>query len=270
MHEQPAYMSLLGWRCEEECRYGCMWRTVEEIQLSDPRGEIPQFYGKWPFVRVLGIQEPASVLFSILNGLGHVVMIGVFRKRVPSHAKMYSVVHWLAAVSINAWFWSAVFHARDFSWTEKMDYFCATSLVVFQLFMFFTRSRFNGFEESAIFGTLLAVLFSTHVFYMAFVKFDYGYNMVANVTVGQLNAFCWLGFAFTNVQQRRYMWKIIATILSINCLLLLELGDFPPIWWTFDAHSLWHAGTVPVVPLCYSFFIDESLYLLREAEDTAV
>ncbi|XP_035689762.1 post-GPI attachment to proteins factor 3-like [Branchiostoma floridae] len=261
------YMSLLGWWCEEECKYGCMWRTVEQIQ-AEPRGEVPQFYGKWPFVRVLGIQEPASVLFSILNGLGHVVMIGVFRRRVPSHAKMNSVVHWLAVISINAWFWSAVFHTRDFSWTEKMDYFCATSLVVFQLFMWFTR--FGGFKESAMFGALLAALFSGHVYYLGFVKFDYGYNMMANVAVGQLNAFCWLGFAFKNVRQRRYMWKCIATILSINLLLLLELGDFPPIWWTFDAHSLWHAGTAPVVPLWYSFLIDENLYLLREAEEKDV
>ncbi|XP_066301993.1 post-GPI attachment to proteins factor 3-like isoform X2 [Branchiostoma lanceolatum] len=244
--QQPGYMVMLGWWCEEECKYGCMWRTVEQIQ-ADPWAAVPQFYGKWPFVRVLGIQEPASVLFSILNGLGHVVMIGVFRRKVPSHAKMYSVVHWLAI---------------------KMDYFCATSLVVFQLFMWFTR--FGGFKESAMFGALLAAVFSCHVYYLGFVKFDYGYNMMANVAVGQLNAFCWLGFAFKNVRQRRYMWKCIATILSINLLLLLELGDFPPIWWTFDAHSLWHAGTAPVVPLWYSFLIDESLYLLREAEEKDV
>ena len=32
---------------------------------------------------------------------------------------------------------------------------------------------------------------------------------------------------------------------------LLELTDFPPIFWIFDAHSLWHASTVPLTVLLY-------------------
>jgi len=32
---------------------------------------------------------------------------------------------------------------------------------------------------------------------------------------------------------------------------LLELADFPPIFWIFDAHSLWHASTVPLTVLLY-------------------
>jgi len=32
------------------------------------KGEpVQQYYGKWPFWRLLGMQEPASLLFSTLN-----------------------------------------------------------------------------------------------------------------------------------------------------------------------------------------------------------
>lgn len=42
-------------------------------------------------------------------------------------------------------------------------------------------------------------------------------------------------------------WFNILTVF----VTLLELADFPPIFWVFDAHSLWHASTVPLAPLLY-------------------
>lgn len=45
---QPKYFIILGWNCSEECKYNCMWNTVDylmnTLQLS--RLETPQFYGK--------------------------------------------------------------------------------------------------------------------------------------------------------------------------------------------------------------------------------
>ena len=37
-------------------------------------------------------------------------------------------------VCINAWFWSTVFHAKDSDITEKLDYFCAFSMVLFSFY----------------------------------------------------------------------------------------------------------------------------------------
>merc|ERR1712243_485383 len=50
-----------------------MWETVTEMKIR--HGQVPQFHGKWPFIRVLGIQEPASTLFSILNLLSNLYML---------------------------------------------------------------------------------------------------------------------------------------------------------------------------------------------------
>jgi hypothetical protein len=65
-----------------------MWRTVEAYA---PRGRVPQFHGKWPFLRLLGLQEPASVLASLLNLATNTAMVVWFTSRVPSQAAMYWV-----------------------------------------------------------------------------------------------------------------------------------------------------------------------------------
>jgi hypothetical protein len=40
----------------------------------------------------------------------------------------------------------------------------------------------------------------------------------------------------------------------------LELLDFPPIWRVFDAHSLWHMVTIPIVRMHWDFAIEDSIY----------
>jgi hypothetical protein len=46
---------------------------------------------------------------------------------------MYSVWLGYGLVSLNAWFWSTVFHTRDVDFTEKMDYFSAFTIVTYNM-----------------------------------------------------------------------------------------------------------------------------------------
>jgi hypothetical protein len=73
-----------------------------------------QFYGKWPFWRLGGIQEPASVAFSLGNAWVHYVGWRKVKMRVRDgmgvHLKGWILA--LAIVQMNTWFWSAVFHIR--------------------------------------------------------------------------------------------------------------------------------------------------------------
>jgi hypothetical protein len=74
-----------------------------------------QYYGKWPFWRYAGMQEPASVAFSIANLLMHVLGADWLRRGVhPAHPMRPFYLTW-AYVSVNAWVWSAVFHTRGAS-----------------------------------------------------------------------------------------------------------------------------------------------------------
>ena len=48
-----------------------------------------------------------------------------------------------------------------------------------------------------------------------------------------------------------YVYLIAWFNILTTFVTLLELADFPPIFWIFDAHSLWHASTVPLTLLLY-------------------
>ncbi|XP_057264579.1 post-GPI attachment to proteins factor 3-like, partial [Pezoporus wallicus] len=93
-----------------------MWLTV---RLYLQRGHrVPQFHGKWPFSRFLFFQEPASAFASFLNGLASFLMLLRYKATVPPASPMYPTCVAFAWVSLNAWFWSTVFHTRDTALTE--------------------------------------------------------------------------------------------------------------------------------------------------------
>jgi len=68
---------------------------------------------------------------------------------------------------------------------------------------------------------------------------------------GVLNAIGWAGWCIYVRHKQTYSWKGSTVIVLIGLCLSLELADFPPIAWVFDAHSLWHAGTAPLTLLWY-------------------
>ncbi|CAG12654.1 unnamed protein product, partial [Tetraodon nigroviridis] len=261
---QPQYMALTGWTCRDDCRYQCMWTTVGLYQAEGYR--VPQFHGKWPFARFLCFEEPASALASLLNGLACLLMLLRYRSAVPRQSPMY---HTINAFSL------------------KMDYFCATAVILYSIYLCCVRTL--GLRRpavSSIVGVFLILAFTSHVSYLTFVSFDYGYNMAANTSIGLVNLLWWLCWCWQNRGTLPYWWKCGLVVLLLHGLALLELLDFPPMLWVLDAHAVWHLSTIPVHFLFYrfveveerefatslnkwltsalsSFLIDDSLYLLN-------
>nr|XP_053632075.1 post-GPI attachment to proteins factor 3-like isoform X2 [Cherax quadricarinatus] len=253
---------ILQWTCDDECKYFCMWRTT---QIFIDRGmDIPQFFGKWPFARLWGMQEPAAVLFSVFNLLAHAVNLSQFCHTVPSNAPLFKMWFLHALICINAWVWSVVFHARDTPWTERLDYFCAFSMVLYSLFGLVIRMSGHQQQFLKEAAAVMGVLFFTyHVWYLTKGRFDYGYNMVVNVTVGILNGFGWIAWAVPRLKTRPYVRWCVYTVIGAMASMLLELGDFPPLFWALDAHALWHLATAPLPFMWYRFLESDCLYLLQ-------
>lgn len=97
-----------------------MHKTTEAFIAR--KWQVPQFHGKWPFVRFLGFQEPASVIFSALNFYAHWRGLTKFRQHARPDSPLYMHWHAFAFICLNAWTWSMVFHSRDFPFTELCDY----------------------------------------------------------------------------------------------------------------------------------------------------
>lgn len=132
---------------------------------------------------------------------------------------------------------------------------------------------------------ICALLYVCHVLYLSLApRFDYGYNIIANVIVGIVHNLIWVLFSvpFTPFQRypsrpnsrgfrvyppslygtpKRGEWRFTPAIIALLTTLAtsLELFDFPPWRRVIDAHSLWHLATAPVVALWYRFLIQDSL-----------
>ncbi|XP_013209605.1 post-GPI attachment to proteins factor 3 isoform X2 [Microtus ochrogaster] len=170
-------------------------------------------------------------------------------------------------VSLNAWFWSTVFHTRDTDLTEKMDYFCASAVILYSVYLCCVRTV--GLQHPSVasaFGVLLLLLLSAHISYLSLVRFDYGYNMMANVAIGLVNLTWWLAWCLRNRRRLPHTRRCVVVVLLLQALSLLELLDFPPLFWVLDAHAIWHISTIPLHILFFRFLEDDSLYLLKESE----
>jgi len=255
---------LLDWSCSQNCRYDCMWETVDVMQTR--HGLVPQFHGKWPFVRVLGVQEPASVLFSLLNLASNLFMLRWFIHTVPRRAPMWRPWLCYSLTAVNAWLWSSVFHTRDTPTTELLDYFSAFSTVLASLIV--CAVRLVGPSSWAAGSVTAAGLafFAQHVYSMAAVQFDYGYNMKVNVAVGVLNGLGWLGWCYWHRGAGPHIRLGVVAILWLSSAVLLELFDFPPWLWVVDSHAVWHAATAPLPLLWYRFAAGDTLQDLKSAE----
>ncbi|XP_023802452.1 post-GPI attachment to proteins factor 3 [Cyanistes caeruleus] len=103
----------------------------------------------------------------------------------------------------------------------------------------------------SIFRAFLLLFLAGHISYLSLVRFDYGYNLVANAAAGMLTVAWWLRWCLRQGRRLPHVWKCAAAVLLLQALALLELLDFPPLLWVLDAHALWHIGTIPLNVLFY-------------------
>ncbi|KAH8150304.1 uncharacterized protein LAJ45_05515 [Morchella importuna] len=255
----PLHLRLLLWSCPSECDYTCQHAvTASRYDAGQP---IEQFHGKWPFVRLLGIQEPFSVLFSILNGYAHYRGQQTIRRELPRNYPLVPYYRLFGLFGIVTWFWSTVFHMRDFVFTERMDYFAAGASVLYGLYLapvrVFRLYKPHHRRLLRVWTCVCVAAYVAHVYYLSFIKWDYGYNMAANVVVGILQNSLWTYFSIKNFSQKKSLWAagpgLIVTWLVMA--MSLELLDFPPLWGCIDAHSLWHAATVMPAVWWYKYLI---------------
>ncbi|KAH8100297.1 Per1-like protein [Cristinia sonorae] len=275
-------LRLTRWSCADDCGYFCMHKITDEAVREGSR--IHQYHGKWPFWRWVGIQEPASVIFSVMNLAVHVKGVRRLQRTVPEGHPMKGYYINLAFVSINAWIWSSVFHTRDLPATEALDYFSAAAAILYGLYYtvirlyhlypepnFMDPRRLSSKPRSNLWRGLCLILFIGHVSYLSILpRFNYTYNMIFNVVIGLLHNVLWLAYALPTGHIRRfldrapsyrpaYAYKGAVFVIATTLAMSLELLDFPP-WLRFiDAHALWHLATVPIAWYWYGFLEEDAL-----------
>ena len=217
-------LRITRWSCTDDCKYGCM-HEITDRDIQNGR-KVQQYHGKWPFWRLAGMQEPASVAFSLLNLWAHAQGTSKIWRKVPESHPMRSYYIVWSIISVNAWIWSSVFHTRgqwslsifqntqafspnniDLPITEKLDYFSAALAILYALY-YTTIRLFHFYPSPASRLTLASIPTKTwkrdllacvcllaylaHVSYLTLLpRFDYTYNMAFNLVIGFTHNVLW-------------------------------------------------------------------------------
>lgn len=261
--ELALHLRMLQWTVKQDCQYHCM-QAITNYAI-DHGLKIHQYHGKWPFHRLFGIQEPASVLFSILNGLMHFKYYKIIKRRVVDSYFLKKLYMGISVVGMNAWVWSTVFHTRDTSLTEKLDYFSAGLYILYGLYIAVIRIFYVRGTIAWIWTIVCSILYIAHVSYLSsLTRFDYGYNMTACIVIGSIQTNLWLVWSiaqytrYGKTERRPFAWMAGLSVVLVSCAMCLEIFDFPPLKGILDAHSLWHAATIPLAPLFYQFLLHDT------------
>ncbi|PHH61855.1 hypothetical protein CDD81_7783 [Ophiocordyceps australis] len=259
----PLGLRLLLWTCPSECDYTCQ-HIVTNARVAHGQ-PIVQFHGKWPFYRFLGMQEPFSVLFSLGNLAAHCNGLRKMRSRIPANYALRPWYIWLARIGIVTWICSALFHTRDFGLTEELDYFAAGASVCYGMYYtpirVFRLDRPDPRRRSVLraWSLICALLYLAHVAYLKGVRWDYTYNMAANVAAGIVQNILWSWFSVVRYRSSRRTWTIWPGLVVawVTLAMSMELFDFPPWLGCIDAHSLWHLMTIGPTILWYNFLVKD-------------
>jgi hypothetical protein len=107
-----------------------------------------------------------------------------------------------------------------------------------------------------------------HISYLTLLpRFDYTYNMAANLVVGLVHNALWLLYPWGSIplfpgREKHYRPNFSLQpakfVLFTTLATSLELFDFPPWYRIVDAHALWHLATVPITPIWYDFLVKDA------------
>ena len=289
------------WSCIDMCKYMCMHTiTKNRIQLGYP---IHKYYGHWPFIRYMGLEEPASVLFSMLNALPHVLFLTFTLSKsnisniipslsLSSYPSHYYMRPWLVLSSILAllsWTSAIIFHSQKTALTSLIDYITAF-IFIFYSFWIAIRRVWGGhanYYNVLLSFIVLLVLCSYRVVMMMIGDVTFDNHMRLSIGLAVASVVIWVIWIFviTKVEHNSYRrvsssspppsssssyhrkWLCLWCQALFCFASLLEIFDFPPYYGIFDAHSLWHASTVPIAFLWYHFWYRDSLEYIDHDDD---
>ena len=158
-----------------------------------------------------------------------------------------------AIIAINAWLWSSIYHARKLPFPILADLCAAFTLLACSLLIFAVKlCKDKGWTRLIpLLGLCFVAAVVHHVYNMATSNYHFSTHMTICISLGGVHVACWLLWTVFSRSQHRLLC-FVAQVWFVAAS-MLELFDFPPILRYFDAHSLWHAATIPLGFLWYEF-----------------
>ena len=269
-----ADLASLNWSCRDNCRYEC---TQLQRHRREAAGYSPEkFYGHWPFVRVWGMEEPASAVFSVLNAVPHLLHLPFIchwwlgRPLTPRGHYMEPWLMLFPLSGVLAWAASYLFHTKKNIWTTPVDYVGAMLLLSYSVWLALRRTwgpRASPLAVSALFSAgAVATGWQALRILRGAVPFDT--HLKISIAVAVLQSVVWVLWGIVGIggtgSGSPYRLRCVLLQLWFALAAMFEIFDFPPIYMHFDAHSIWHAATVPLGFAWYRFWHLDSYWEERK------
>ena len=234
-------LRLFMWSCADECAYTCMHDL--EARRYESGFHPLQYHGKWPFFRVFGMQEAASVVLSLLTAAIHVIGVRrmlAARRRASSPTDLSSqVIAVYGVLGVVSMVLSAAFHSRDTGVTERLDYIgaflsnVALTAAIGALWLRGARYLLSGYI------CLLVAVFIHHASSLLGARIDYGHNMRVNVAVAGTSIVLCLGYVAWHGIRRNATLLVSAALFALAGV--CEIVEMTPWRGLVDSHALFHA-----------------------------
>lgn len=90
---------------------------------------------------------------------------------------------------------------------------------------------------------------------IVFLLFGTAVSLSFNHTLGLLNCLGWIFWSiyWCSLEKQPYIVYCRQSVFCLLATMILELRDFPPVMWIFDAHALWHASSLFIVLPWYKY-----------------
>ncbi|KAI9112006.1 hypothetical protein K1719_016902 [Acacia pycnantha] len=102
----------------------------------------------------------------------------------------------------------------------------------------------------------LIAFVTTHILYLNFYKLDHGLQMKVCMLIVFTHLLIWAIWAC--ISKHPAQWKLWLVVVGGNLAMLFEVYEFPPYMGYVDSHALWHATTIPITYLWWSFVRDDA------------
>jgi len=283
-------------------KYHGHWPFIRYFGLEEPASCIFSLMNVIPhLLYILGvIRTAATIIDGSMGGWTYSSSSSSSSSRSATINKMRGKGHhymtpWIilyATTSCIAFTCSTIYHAKKTIEHTKYDLISALLFITTGLFIAIRRILLSTYCSLttllSIFIIIYGLLFSWRAYYMMQGLITFSNHMSWSISIVAITTILWMYWIIKSllyskniINHHRYQsikgnvkgsYQLnhmrYASYLCLSCQLwfiaaaAFEIFDFPPLYGIFDAHSIWHAATVPLGHMWYYFWEADANHLL--------
>ncbi|ODV79165.1 Per1-domain-containing protein [Suhomyces tanzawaensis NRRL Y-17324] len=234
LKHQLSAISAIFWNCEDDCSYKCQQLITEQRKASGL--PMVQFFGKWPFTRVFGIQEIFLVIFSFGNFYANYINLFKVLHQYNKNRKdphdtyhlMYLQYVYFIIIALCGWSASILFHIRDNRITETLDYYGAFAIVLSNFNCVSVRyfELFKKPKQLVIWQVVMVMIYVGHCIKLK-LNWNYGYNAKINLLYGFGSIVLWVAHSLKvnrKYKENFFLYNNSMQILPFETKILTKLN----------------------------------------------